>query len=458
MTSSASATRTDPIGEPTLQAAFEAARARTSNERFVLIQLPVTPGDAEALVDLDRETAVTYWAEPAGYEYVGLGALRTLSGSGPERFREISSGAQALFTELGSAAPRVRLFGGFAFQPRRAAGPEWVSFGEARFVLPRVAYERRGDTAHLSLLLTADEVASPGAAEAGLQLAERVRVALHAASGSEAVSLERASLEERPDADFLQLVDNINAAITRGEFEKIVLARRVTLALQKPPLASRIERRLADIAPECLRFAFRAGPNTFLGATPERLVSKSGRSFETEAVAGTIPMGEIPPGRLMESAKNRAEQAIVVRELLRAFEPIAATLDHTPTPEIHRLRHLAHLRTRIRGQLREPLHVLDLVERLHPTPAVGGVPSAAALAWIAEHEPDERGWYAGPIGWMDHQGDGAFAVALRSGLLQRDRATLYAGAGIVQGSDAKSELAETRWKLKPLLGAFGVVP
>jgi isochorismate synthase EntC len=119
---------------------------------------------------------------------------------------------------------------------------------------------------------------------------------------------------------------------------------------------------------------------------------------------------------------------------------------------------VVHLRTRISGVLREPLHVLELVERLHPTPAVGGVPTARALSWIAEHEPDERGWYAGPIGWVDAQGDGAFAVALRSGLLENHRASLYAGAGIVQGSDARSELNETRWKLQALLGALGVSP
>ncbi len=458
MTSTASAPRAGSTTAQTLRDALDSARAEQLGERFVLAEVPAPATEAERLLDLEGGAEARFWAEPTGYQFAGLGAVRVLAGTGAARFREVSDAAQRLFAELGPVANRVRLFGGFAFQPGRAKSAEWRSFGEGRFVLPRVGFERRPEGARLFMLFEAEELGDTALVERTLGLAEAALDALSASTSADTLPLEHIALEERPDSQFLALVEAINAAITRGEFEKIVLARRVALALGRPLSVARVERRLAEIAPECLRFAFRAGGATFLGATPERLVSKSGRAFETEAVAGTVPISEVPAGRLMESTKNRAEQAIVVRELLRAFESIAAAVDHTPTPEIHRLRHIAHLRTKIRGQLREPLHVLDLVERLHPTPAVGGVPSSAALAWIAENEPDERGWYAGPIGWIDAAGDGAFAVALRSGLLERDRATLYAGAGIVQGSDAQSELAETRWKLKPLLGAFGVAP
>jgi isochorismate synthase EntC len=114
------------------------------------------------------------------------------------------------------------------------------------------------------------------------------------------------------------------------------------------------------------------------------------------------------------------------------------------------------LRTSIQGKLRDATHVLDLVARLHPTPAVAGVPTAAALEFIARHEPDARGWYTGPVGWFDAEGDGRFVVALRSGLISGKHADLYAGAGVVRDSNAPSEFAETRWKLAALLGALGV--
>src|SRR5262249_17858502 len=138
------------------------------------------------------------------------------------------------------------------------------------------------------------------------------------------------------------------------------------------------------------------------------------------------------------------------------LKPLTTVLEHAPRAEVHQLRHVLHLRTKISGVLTNPRHVLDLVARLHPTPAVGGMPAERALQWIADHEPDERGWYAGPVGWFNAAGDGEFAVALRSGLLEGPRAHLYVGAGIVAGSEAASEFAETRWKLRALLSALGV--
>jgi isochorismate synthase EntC len=150
------------------------------------------------------------------------------------------------------------------------------------------------------------------------------------------------------------------------------------------------------------------------------------------------------------------EHAVVVRDIVTALKPFADELEHPRRPELHRLKHVLHLRTPIRGRLEPDRHVLSLVERLHPTPAVGGVPTAAALSFIAAHERDERGWYAGPFGWFDGAGDGEFVVALRSGVLVEQRAHLYVGAGIVHGSSPSDEFAETQWKLAALADALGV--
>ncbi|HWA75009.1 MAG TPA: isochorismate synthase [Polyangiaceae bacterium] len=459
MTSSRSASLSEaPSSLTPLRAALAEAAARPARSELCVVRVPAPARRAEALLALEPSAEANYWSEPAGYEYVGLGATRVISANGAARFRTVGDGVRAVFASLGGDAAGLRLFGGFAFQPGRAASPAWSAFGEARFVLPRLAYARSGDEAWLALVLHESELADAAARESALDLAARALDALGEPPQSIAPALVPAPREERSESEFLQLVDQVRAAIERGELEKLVLARRVEVTLPEPVSVPQALRRLGAIAPECVRFAFRVTGTTFLGATPERLVSKQGRAFETDALAGSMNVGDLPAGRLMESVKDRAEQAIVLRELLHSLSPIASELEHSPVPEIHRLRHVVHLRTRISGLLREPLHVLELVERLHPTPAVGGVPSARALSWIAEHEPDERGWYAGPIGWVDAQGDGAFAVALRSGLLEKERASLYAGAGIVQGSDARSELNETRWKLQALLGALGVSP
>lgn len=459
MTSSASlpALEPEPLLAP-LRVAVAAAAARPRPSELCLVRIPVPARRAEALLELTPGEEASYWSEPTGAEHVALGSVRVISASGAGRFRAVSDEVRAAFASIGPGATELRLFGGFAFQPGRASSSTWSGFGEARFVVPRLAYTRAGEDARLLLVLHESELADSVACERAMSLAARAIAALSVPPDDAANPLEPAELVGRPELEFMQLVDEVRAAIERGELEKLVLSRRVDFRLPRPVSPSLALWRLSSIAPECVRFAFRVAGKTFLGATPERLVTKQGRAFETDALAGSMSVGDAPPGRLMESLKDRAEQAIVVRELLHVLSPVASELSHAKTPEIHRLRHVAHLRTRIRGVLREPLHVLDLVERLHPTPAVGGVPSAQALSWIAEHEPDERGWYAGPIGWVDSEGDGAFAVALRSGLLERDHGWLYAGAGIVHGSDARSELNETRWKLQALLGALGVSP
>jgi isochorismate synthase len=210
-------------------------------------------------------------------------------------------------------------------------------------------------------------------------------------------------------------------------------------------------------APESTRFAFRVGKATFLGATPEQLVEKHGFELHTEAVAGSISADDATAaGRLLESDKDIREHEFVVSEILRLLGPLTSELTPAPVREVHRLRTVLHLRTPIRGTLRQASHILELAGKLHPTPAVGGVPTEAALAFISEHEPDPRGWYSGPFGWFDRAGDGRFVVALRSGIVAGTRAELYAGAGVVQDSNAPSELAETRWKLAALLGALGI--
>jgi menaquinone-specific isochorismate synthase len=451
MNAIASPSRPDDSAARELRRAVLAASAESE---LIPVVVPAPARSAEFLIGLGLSSDAAYFAAPGGSESVGLGAVRVLTASGPERFHSIRLRADSLFGELPPASS-ARLFGGFAFQAGRAQSDTWRAFGEARFVLPRVTYERSGETAQLTLVLTRSEVAEASGGET-LALAARVLGALGGSELPARAALGNARLHEQPAQAWADQVHAIEGSIARGELEKLVLARRVDLELEAPISPALVLERLRELAPESARFAFSAGDSTFLGAAPERLVSKRERSFETEAVAGSQRVGAEPTSRLLESAKDREEQAIVLRELLRALEPFVESIEHSPLPEVHVLRHVAHLRSRVHGRLNSRRHVLELVERLHPTPAVAGFPTDRALAWIAAHEPHERGWYAGPVGWFDGQGDGNFVVALRSGVLRGQRLALYAGAGIVHGSEAESELTETRWKLAALLGALGV--
>jgi isochorismate synthase EntC len=148
----------------------------------------------------------------------------------------------------------------------------------------------------------------------------------------------------------------------------------------------------------------------------------------------------------------------VVAAIQRVLEPVCEEVRLPNRPSVKRLKHLLHLRTPIQATLRSDTHVLELVERLHPTPAVGGVPTAAALDWISKCEPFDRGWYAGAVGWFDAFGDGDFNVALRSGLMSGRQARLYAGGGIVRGSVASAEYEETMPKLAAMLSSLRARP
>ena len=170
--------------------------------------------------------------------------------------------------------------------------------------------------------------------------------------------------------------------------------------------------------------------------------------------ARALPLG----GALLASSKDRWEHEVVVREIVARLEPLSVQVDHPSTPAVVRVRDILHLDSPIGAQLRPTTHVLDLLEALHPTPSVGGVPRADAVRWIEANEPMERGWYTGPIGWFDAAGDGEFVVAIRCGLLSGPLARLQTGAGIVEASDPRAEYEETALKQQPMRRALGLAP
>jgi menaquinone-specific isochorismate synthase len=455
---------------PALEQVLGDALGRSERDaEFVAITLQAPSLPAEAFLSGIRDDLLAF-APPAGFECAGIGVCASVVGSGPERFALVERRAEALFgriSSVGAGAPAQapRLLGGFAFQVGRAESALWNAFGEARFVLPRLLYTRNSAAATLSLCVRREELERQASRRSlGLELEHALaRLSAQTASAARLPQVRgwspAAALGGEGALDWVSSVQAIRREIESGRLEKVVLARRVELDLGELPEAAQVLSRLRAQAPECTRFVLRTAEHTFVGAAPERLVKKQGSAFETEAVAGSMKAEEpLVASRLLESEKDLLEHEMVVRGIVAALAPIAAELDYPRRPELHRLRHVLHLRTPIRGRLLGSAHVLSLVERLHPTPAVGGLPSDAALDWIAAHEPDERGWYAGPIGWFDAAGDGEFVVALRSGVLADRRAHLYVGAGIVQGSVPLEEFAETQWKLAALSGALGVKP
>jgi isochorismate synthase len=205
-----------------------------------------------------------------------------------------------------------------------------------------------------------------------------------------------------------------------------------------------------------------SGGAWFLGASPERLVRLRDNRVDVTCLAGSIGMGSGDDerrqlaSRLLASAKDREEHEIVVRSTMSALAEVCEKVTRFPgTPRVATARAVQHLETPVSAEMCEAGSVLDLVERLHPTPAVGGYPTDRALAIMRELEEIDRGWYAGPFGWSDLDGSGEFAVAIRSALLSGRMASVFAGSGIVADSVPSAEYEETCLKLRPMLAALG---
>ena len=244
----------------------------------------------------------------------------------------------------------------------------------------------------------------------------------------------------------------VTAAVDRiraGHLSKVVLARDL-LAVADAPIDTRVLlRRLADRFPSCYTFAC-AG---LVGATPELLVRRFGGRVESLVLAGTIARDAgdgSSAATLFASAKDREEHAYAADMVRAALAPLCDELTMPDEPELLSLSNLIHLASPVRGRLTEERSVLDVVAALHPTPAVGGTPTEAAIDLIRELEMMERGRYAGPVGWIDARGDGEWGIALRCAQIEGSRARLYAGGGIVAGSDPAAELAEAQTKFRAM--------
>ncbi|MHB8506775.1 MAG: isochorismate synthase, partial [Acidimicrobiales bacterium] len=246
--------------------------------------------------------------------------------------------------------------------------------------------------------------------------------------------------------------------IRAGELSKVVLARRVDVTANRDLPTSEIVGRLRALYPSCM--VFRMGG--FLGASPELLVRRRGEAVASHPLAGTVARsGDATADRglvdgLRASVKERAEHAFVVDDLRSHLGPFCAELSIPDEPSVLELRNVSHLATRLNGRLRPDRRrptALELVAAVHPTPAVGGTPTEAACAYLAEVEGFDRGPYAGAVGWVDAAGDGDWAVGIRCATVEGPRASLYAGVGVVADSDPAAELAESQLKLQALLAA-----
>jgi len=409
------------------------------------------------------------WEQPKrGFALAAAGHAARLTATGESRFQDVQLQLSRLLDEAvieqdsGAALrPAPLSFAGFAFDPAHPDDVAWFGFPEALVVLPRILLARSG--AHL--FFSANVMVEPDtdAASSVRDLRNDLERLLPEPDETSDEEKTTRFLDPGPEARAVwnESVNGITGRIASGEAGKVVLARRVQAESEGGFELRDVLERLRQRYRECTVFAFRSGEDTcFLGATPEMLVSLQGNAVRADCLAGSAARGATPTEdealgiRLLADDKERREHAFVAQSLNESLSALCGDIRGPETPRLRRFANVQHLHTPFEATARGQRHVLDLVERLHPTAATAGLPREASLALIREHEPFSRGWYAGPIGWIDAEGGGEFAVALRSALLRGDVASLYAGCGIVTGSDPEREYAESLLKLQAMLWAL----
>ncbi|HYH94809.1 isochorismate synthase [Hyalangium sp.] len=394
-----------------------------------------------------------YWERPLAQEAV--------AGWGEAAVMEARSAAEASEV-LGTLASQVEIrwlgeapmwlpgpwFGGMRFAATAPSDADWEAHGFARWTLPEVLAWRTGNAMAVAAFAP-EELGGDDLVRSRL---ERVHASFpagyrHAQGGP--VALKLSSSRE----DFKARVEHALEAITAGRFQKVVMARAVEAEGARPFDLVDVLARLREQNPRCVTFLFRTPAGlAFLGSTPETLCRVEGRVLETEALAGSAAPGQAEG--LDGRDKERREHDSVVRYIVAALRSIAKHVTADAAPALLTLRNVVHLRTGIRAELHEGVTAAQVVGALHPTPAVGGVPREHSLGFLHENEALDRGWYAGPVGWIGAT-RAHMVVALRSALVRGSHARLFVGAGIVQGSSSEAEWRETEIKSLAMLRALG---
>ncbi len=427
---------------------------------------------------------VFFWEQPSEQNaLIGIGTTTTIETTGKTSAIDAATQWRAWQQDaVNSSVDTVQeldavyghgpmFFGGFAFDPDSQHTQLWSGFPDGLLILPRflLRYSKNSTTLTINVLLSAEENVEQifhSIDNETHHLLKTIGSVVKIEETEEVGRPQEAPLHVEntlPASAWMQKVAEVAHDIRDGLFEKVVLARTVQVTPQAETSfdISAVLSRLRQSYPGTYIFAIQRSTRFFVGATPERLVQAQNGQIHTMALAGSAPRGttqeedEQLGAALLQSEKNGIEHAVVVATVREALLVHCSTVHVYDTPHLLKLKNVQHLETPIVGELLPGRCILDVMADLHPTPAVGGFPRKEALATIRRIEQLDRGWYAGPLGWIGAGGHGEFAVALRSGLVAEHEATLFAGCGIVGNSDPESEYTESCLKLQGMLRGLG---
>lgn len=408
-----------------------------------------------------------FWKDPSGETYIiGLGICKQIqSDQSNGRFESVEKewkrfiDNSIVFNPYEKNATGPVMFGGFSFDPLKPKTKLWSKYSDSLFHVPTYMYSEVNGQAYLTTNVVCTQHDDQSLFE---KIGAERGAILSSIEGfipeSENVLLKEADINPKK---WMDNVETIVEELKAGSLKKVVLARESRLVFKKPIEIERVLANLMKLQKESFIFAFESNGDCFIGASPERLIKKYGENVFTTCLAGSIPRGKtkeddhILGDALLSDQKNLTEHQFVVDMIKEAMEESCTEVELPEKPQLMKMRDIQHLYTPVIGKTRDDASLLALVDRLHPTPALGGLPKKEAVERIREVEELDRGFYAAPLGWMDFRGNGEYAVAIRSGLIQDNEASIFAGCGVVQDSNAESEYQETKIKFRPMLTALG---
>jgi len=408
-----------------------------------------------------------YWKDPSDQIFMsGLGICQHIhDNQNSDRFfhvekmwkRIIENGI--IFNAFQEAGTGPLMFGGFSFDPEKKKTPLWSKFSDAIFHIPKFLLSKVNNQHYLTTNVLCTE-------NDDFSLAEKVFLERQQILSlvSQQMGIQEAAIIKKEEVNpekWKETVKELVSHLKNGELKKAVLARELRLYFNDDVSVEGVLKRLLTEQRESYTFAFESNGDCFLGASPERLVKKEGKNLYSTCLAGSIARGKTEEEderlgqALLGDDKNLTEHRFVVEMIKEAMEQVCEKVQLPDHPVLLKMRDIQHLYTPVVGVSKNQSSLFQLVDLLHPTPALGGFPKQDAVKMIREIEELDRGLYGAPVGWIDHNGNGEFAVAIRSALIQGNEASLFAGCGIISDSDADSEYNETKVKFKPMLSALG---
>jgi len=415
------------------------------------IEEPISNLDPLNWVCQQNNSAKIYWSErDHDFEMAGVGFADVVSGDVAEPYEAVFAKMRSV---LNGENTGLRYYGGFRFDQNRPADSIWKDFGSYRFLIPQLEIVREGNNTKLAFNIKFD----PRSNSFDNLIEEAISKIEYQPAYKFENHVEVKSRLDIPDKkNWLQNIENAMARFHESELKKIVLARRAMFNFSRTIDATHIMARMKILSPNAFHFYFQPAKDVaFIGATPELLYRRKGNKIFSEAVAGTRPRGknddtdEKIGNELLNSPKDIHEHALVCQWIEQALMRLCDSYESDERVQIFKSSQVQHLYRRYRGVLSE-CDDSGIISMLHPTPAVAGTPPENSLRGIRELERFDRGWYAGPVGWIGSD-SAEFAVGIRSGLVVQNKLYLFSGAGVVPDSDPKQEWQELEHKISHIL-------